>query len=128
MELLCKTGFESPGHNTKLSGIGSVIQSSGIRGNNYETYITLCSLSLPENHSYLVLGSVVSQQGVDSGIMLALITGPSGDCHSRTTLSHGGGCSAWVYGSNGGTYVLKTFGYTKNVFNFSGKLIAIQLT
>ena len=112
----------------KLSGIGSVIQVSGAKVNVYHTYIELCSFSLPTDHSYLLLGYVDSDASTIDNIMLAHILGENTSSHSRTTLLNGGGCAVWQYSQNGGNYKLQTYGYVNGSHNFTGRLLAIQLT
>ena len=120
--------FDFSVYNTKLSGIGSVIQVSGAKVNVYHTYIELCSFSLPTDHSYLLLGYVNSDASTIDNIMLAHILGENTSSHSRTTLLNGGGCAVWQYSQNGGNYKLQTYGYVNGSHNFTGRLLAIQLT
>lgn len=127
--MLCKTGFEPPGHNTKLSGIGSVVQAFGTKSNVYDTSIVICSINLPEGHTYLLLGLVNAGISVVNNVMSAGIIGENtSSTAARTILSQGGGCTVWNYSNSGGKYSLITYGFTNNSFEFTGRLLAIQLT
>lgn len=124
---LC-VNFYTHVRNTKLSGIGSVIRVFGTKANVYDTNIVICSINLPQGHSYLLLGLVNADISTVNNVMSAGFIGEGeSTAIAKTVLSQGGGCTIWQYSSNGGEYSLITHGFINNSFNFTGRILAIQL-
>lgn len=107
---------------------GSVVAVKGIEND-------ICSISLKAGHTYLLFGyanvtvsdplsimsaRLVRTSGVSDGVFSEII---------RTTMSNGGGATAWghIICSTEVTVILVGYGYSAVSYNYQGHIAAIQL-
>lgn len=116
---------------------GNVLMASNSVDAVESTYLSVCSLTLPAGHAYLVLGNAATTISDSSSIMLVSIDHASGtatrkmsNLSSRTTMNCGGGTMSFAYLNcqTDCVVILKSYGYSSGTYKITGNLLAIQLT
>lgn len=118
----------SQGGTGQTSQFPKVRSVTGSVENVPGSYLTVCQATLPAGYSYLIFGSIWTNNG-SSVLLLAYTEGTSITSQARTTTSNGQGVMVYAHqnvSNTDKTVYLKTYGYSNSNMTYSGQLLIYQ--
>lgn len=112
----------------ELAVVGTFYSASDTKAAVQSSWVDICSITLPKNHTYVVSAQLNSDTSIASTPMSLRIGGLNGLNAVRTSMDYGGGCNITriiQVGSSDLTLTAQTYSYTSTAWNASAVISAV---